>query len=32
LTTFNVSEILKFVEIKDLLIAPGLYHFHGMME
>jgi hypothetical protein len=29
---FNVSEILQLVEIKDLLIAPGLCHFHGIME
>jgi hypothetical protein len=28
----NVSEILQLVEIKDLLIASGLCHFHGMME
>jgi hypothetical protein len=28
----NVSEILQLVEIKDLLIAPALCHFHGMME
>jgi hypothetical protein len=28
----NVSEILQLVEIKVLLIAPGLCHFHGMME
>jgi len=29
---FYVSEILQLVEIKDLLMAPGLCHFHGMME
>jgi hypothetical protein len=28
----NVSGILQFVEIKDLLIAPGLCHSHGMLE
>jgi transposase InsO family protein len=28
----NVLEILQLAEIKDLLIAPGLCHFHGMME
>jgi uncharacterized protein Usg len=26
------SEILQLEEIKDLLIVPGLCHFHGMME
>jgi len=29
---FYVSEIQQLVEIKDLLIAPGLCHFHGMLE
>jgi fatty-acid desaturase len=28
----NFSEIVQLVEIKDLLIAPGLCHFHGMRE
>jgi hypothetical protein len=28
----NVSKILKLGEIKDLLIAPGLCHFNGIVE
>jgi hypothetical protein len=28
----NVSEILQLIEIKNLLIAPGLCRFHGMLE
>ena len=28
----DVSEILQLVEIKDLLIAPGLCHQNGRME
>ena len=27
-----VSEILQLIEIKYLLMVPGLCHFHGMME
>jgi hypothetical protein len=28
----NTSEIIHFFEIKNLLIANDLCHFHGMLE
>ena len=28
----DVSEILQLVEINHLIIASGLFHFHGTMD